>query len=122
MEHGRVVFGVFGPPNEQVPKAAEPGVGAFHDPTSGFLADFFGLNFLTSGPNVGRVAERGERFAHLFGVVARTHAQLACLQDLAQTGYRNVYYYDELRFSLLSNVPRAWRDIQRRDGRMQATR
>ena len=71
MEHSQVVFGFFGPPNEQVPKAAEPGVGAFHDPTSGFLAGFFGLNFLASGPNVGRVAERGEHFAHLFGVVAR---------------------------------------------------
>ena len=71
MEHSQVVFGFFGPPNEQVPKAAELGAGAFHDPTSGFLAGFFGLNFLASGPNVGRVAERGERFAHLFGVVAR---------------------------------------------------
>ena len=70
MEHGQVVFGVFGPPNEQVPEAAESTVGAFHDPTSGLLAGFFGLNFLASGPNVGRVAERGERFAHLFGIVA----------------------------------------------------
>ena len=70
-----MVFGVFGPPNEQVPKAAEPGVGAFHDPASGFLAGFFGLNFLASGLNVGRVAERGERFAHLYGVVARVPTQ-----------------------------------------------
>ena len=28
--------------------------------------------------------------------------------ELAQTGYRQVYYYDESRFSLVSNVPRAW--------------
>ena len=81
MEHGRVVFGVFGPTNEQVPKAVEPGVGAFHDPTSGFLADFFGLNFLASGPNVGRVTERGERFAHLFGVIARVPAQALLATD-----------------------------------------
>ena len=75
MKHSQVVFGFFGPPNEQVPEAVEPGVGAFHDPTSGFLAGFFGLDFLASGPNVGRVAERGECFAHLFGVVARVQTQ-----------------------------------------------
>ena len=33
---------------------------------------------------------------------------MACLRDLAQTGYRTVYHYDESRFSLVSNVPRAW--------------
>ena len=74
MEHSQVIFGFFGPPNEQMPEAVEPGVGAFHDPTSGFLAGFFGLDFFASGPNVGRVAERGERFAHLFGIVARVLA------------------------------------------------
>ena len=68
-------FGVFGPPNEQVPNAAELGTGPFHDPISGFLAGFFGLSFLVSGPNVGCVAERGERFAHLFDVVARVPTQ-----------------------------------------------
>ena len=26
MEHGQVVFGLFGPPNEQVAEAVEPGV------------------------------------------------------------------------------------------------
>ena len=70
MEHSQVVFGFFGPPNEQVPEAVESAVGAFYDPTSGFLVGFFGLDFLASGPDVGRVAERGERFAHLFGIVA----------------------------------------------------
>ena len=75
MEHSQVVFGFFGPPNEQVPKAVEPAVGAFHDPTSGFLTGFFGLSFLASGPNAGRVAERGERFAHEFGVVVRVQIQ-----------------------------------------------
>ena len=87
MEHSQVIFGFFGPPNEQMPEAVEPGVGAFHDPTgaappSGFLADFFGLDFFGSGPNVGRVAECGERFAHLFGVVARVQTQA-----LLATGY-----------------------------------
>ena len=75
MKHSQVVFGFFGPPNEQVPEAVEPGVGAFYDPTSGFLTGFFGLDFFGSGPNVGRVAECGERFAHLFGVVARVQTQ-----------------------------------------------
>ena len=59
-----------------MPEAVQPAVDAFHDPTSGFLADFFGLNFLASGPNVGRIIERGEHFAHLFGVVARVPAQV----------------------------------------------
>ena len=27
---------------------------------------------------------------------------------LARTNYRNLYYYDESRFCLVSNVPRAW--------------
>ena len=57
-------------------------MGAFHDPTSGFLTGFFGLSFLASGPNVGRVAERSERFAHLFRVVARIQTQA-----LLATGY-----------------------------------
>ena len=48
---------------------------AFHDPTPGFLTGFFGLNFLASGPNVSRVAERGERFALLFGILARAPTQ-----------------------------------------------
>ena len=30
------------------------------------------------------------------------------MRDLAHTNYRDVYYYDESRFSLVSNVPRAW--------------
>ena len=30
------------------------------------------------------------------------------MRDLAQRHYRDVYYYDESRFSLVSNVPRAW--------------
>ena len=68
-------FGVFGPPNEQVPNAAELGTGPFHDLISGFPADFFDLNFLASGPNVDRVVERGERVAHLFDVVARVPTQ-----------------------------------------------
>ena len=50
-------------------------MGAFHDLMSGFLAGFSGLNFLASGPNVSRVAERGERFAHLFGILARVQIQ-----------------------------------------------
>ena len=88
MEHSQVVFGFFGPPNEQVPKAVEPGVGAFHDPTSGFLTGCFGLSFLASGPNVGRVTERGERFAHLFGVVARVPAQALLATDCSM-GFAN---------------------------------
>ncbi len=66
MEHGEVVFGLFGPADEQVSKTVEPGVGAFHDPTPGFLARFFGLDFFATRPNVGRVAQGGEHFAHLF--------------------------------------------------------
>lgn len=30
------------------------------------------------------------------------------LLHLAQTNYRHLYYYDESRFCLVSNVPRAW--------------
>ena len=61
-------------------------MGAFHDPTSGFLTGFFGVSFLASGPNVGRVAERSERFAHLFRVVARVQTQA-----LLATGYSMGY-------------------------------
>ena len=75
MEHDRVVFELLGHAYKQVPEAVEPAVGTFHDPPSGFLAGFFSLNFLTLGPNVVRVAERRERFAHLFGVVARVPTQ-----------------------------------------------
>ena len=75
MEHGRVVFGVFGPPNEQVPKAVEPRVDAFHDLNGGLSGRLFSLNFRASEPNVGRVAEHGERFVHLFGIVARIPTQ-----------------------------------------------
>ena len=75
MEHGRIFFGVFGPPNEQVLKTVELEVGAFHDLTSGFLAGFFDLNFRASGPNASRVVERGKRFAHLFDVIAHVPTQ-----------------------------------------------
>ena len=34
--------------------------------------------------------------------------QLAQLRGLAQSGYLDLFYYDESRFSLVSNVPRAW--------------
>lgn len=30
------------------------------------------------------------------------------MRDLAQSGFIDLYYYDESRFSLISNVPRAW--------------
>ena len=50
-------------------------MGTFHDLAAGFLAGFFGLNFRASEPNVGRVAEHGERFVHLFGIVARIPTQ-----------------------------------------------
>ena len=50
-------------------------MGAFHELTSGFLAGFFGLDFRASGPNAGRVVERGKRFAHLFDVVARVQTR-----------------------------------------------
>ena len=40
-----------------------------------FWPAFYGLNFLASGPNVSRVAERGEHFAHLFSLPARVPTQ-----------------------------------------------
>ena len=75
MKHGQVVFGLFGPANEQVPKAIEPGVGPLHDPASGFLAGFFSLDFFPTGADVGRVAQVGQQFAHLFRSVACIQAQ-----------------------------------------------
>ena len=39
---------------------------------------------------------------------AFAHAQLACLRDRTQTGYRDLSYYDESSFPLVSNVPRVW--------------
>lgn len=33
---------------------------------------------------------------------------MADLRHLAQVNYLDLYYYDECRFSLVSNVPRAW--------------
>lgn len=56
-------------------------MGTFHDSPSGFMAGFFSLNFLASGPKLGRVAERRERFAHLFGVVARVPTQALLATD-----------------------------------------
>jgi hypothetical protein len=75
MKHGQVVFGLFSPANEQVPKAVEPGVGPFHNPAPGFLARFFGLDFFPTRANVGRVAQVGQQFAHLFRGVAGIQAQ-----------------------------------------------
>ena len=39
---------------------------------------------------------------------ARASTQLAQLRGLAEQGYLDLFYYDESRFSLVSNVPRAW--------------
>lgn len=75
MEHGQVVFGLFSPSDEQVPEAVEPRVGTLDDPAAGFLARFFGLDFFPTRPNVDRVAQSGQRFAHLLRVVARVQAQ-----------------------------------------------
>jgi len=66
MEHGQVVFGLFGPANEQVTEAVEPGVSQFHDPAPGFSARFFGLDFFPTGLDVGRVAQRGQRLGTCF--------------------------------------------------------
>ena len=74
MKHGQVVFGLFGPADEQVPEAVEPRVGPLHDPAPGFLTRFFGLDFFPAGSDVGRVAEGGQRFAHLLRGVARVQA------------------------------------------------
>lgn len=39
---------------------------------------------------------------------ALASTQLAQLRGLAEQGYLDLFYYDESRFSLVSNVPRAW--------------
>ncbi len=74
MEHGQAVLGLFGPADEQVPKAVEPRMGTLHDPAAGLLVRLFGLGFLTPGPNVGRVAQGGQRVTYLFRVIARVQA------------------------------------------------
>jgi hypothetical protein len=74
LEHGQVVFRLFGPANQQVAEAVEPGMGPLHDPAAGFLTGFFGLDLLPSGTDVGRVAECGHYFAHLGVIVARVQA------------------------------------------------
>lgn len=39
---------------------------------------------------------------------ARATTDLATLQTLAQARYVDLFYYDTTRFTLISNVPRAW--------------
>ena len=81
MEHGQVVFGLFGPPNEQVAEAVEPGVRPLDDPTGAapapsLLARFFGLGFFAPRPDVGRVAQRAHHFSHLVVIAARVQAHV----------------------------------------------
>ena len=76
MEHGKVVFGLFGPANKQVAEAIEPRMGALHDPAPGLLARFFGLRFFAAGPKVDRVAQFGHHVAHLGVIAARIQAQV----------------------------------------------
>ena len=76
MEHGQVVFGLFGPPNEQVAEAVEPGVRPLDDPAPSLLARFFGLGFFAPRPDVGRVAQRAHHFSHLVVIVARVQAHV----------------------------------------------
>lgn len=71
MEHGEIVFRLFGPAGEQVAEAIEPRMRALDDPAPGFLARFFGLHFFAAGPNVGCVAQLGYHLAHLGVIVAR---------------------------------------------------
>jgi len=71
VEHGEVVFRLFGPAGEQVAEAVEPRMGALHDPAAGFLARFFGLRFFATGPDVSRVAQLGHHFPYLVVVIAR---------------------------------------------------
>ncbi len=76
MEHGQVIFGLFGPADEQVAEAVEPGVGPLDHPAAGFLARFFGLDFFAPRADVGRVAVGGDDFPYLGEVVARVQAQV----------------------------------------------
>ena len=76
MKHSEVVFRLFGPADEQVAEAVEPGVGALYDPAPGFLAGFFGLDFFASGPDVGGIPKLGHYLAHLSIIVARVQAQV----------------------------------------------
>ena len=71
MEHGQIIFRLFGPANKQVAKPVKPGMGALDHLTAGFLAGFFGLGFFAPWPNMGRVAECGDYFPHLGIIVAR---------------------------------------------------
>ena len=79
MEHGQIVFRLFGPAREQVAEPIEPRVRALDDPTPGFLTCLFSPGFFPTGSNVGRVAQLGHYFPHLGVVVARVQAQVLVL-------------------------------------------
>lgn len=76
MEHGQVVVGFFGPTNQQVAVAVEPGVGAFDDPAAGALPGLPGFCFFAPAPDMGRVAVGRDDFAHLLAIIARVQAQV----------------------------------------------
>lgn len=79
MKHSEIVFGLFGPPDEQVAKAVEPRVRALHYPAAGFLARFLRFLFFSARTDVGRIAPFGHEFAHLLIIVAGVQAQMGLL-------------------------------------------
>lgn len=60
-------------------KSIQSGVDAFDDPTPGFLARFFGLDFFATGANVGGLTQGSQRLAHLLRIVASIQAQALCV-------------------------------------------
>jgi len=86
MGQGPVVFRLFGPADEQVPEAVEPGRGALDDPAAGFLPRFFGLGFFAPRSDVGRVAEFGDDFAPLVVIIAYGQAPGLAGGSVGRTG------------------------------------
>jgi hypothetical protein len=85
MKHGQIIFGLFGPADEQVTEPIKPGVCPLNDPAVRFLPRFFGLYFFPPRADVGRVAQGRHNFAHLLVVIARVQAQ-ALLATRHQVG------------------------------------
>lgn len=83
MKHRQIIFGFFGPADEQVTKAVEPRVRSFHHPATGFFARFLRLFFFATRSDVGRIAECRHDLPDLGVGVARIQAQVRLLARCA---------------------------------------
>ena len=77
MEHGEVVLGAFLPPDEDAPKAVEPGVSTFDHPTPGTPSRFLSErgDLLAAGAQMKRKAELLSKEPHLVVVISLVQAE-----------------------------------------------